>query len=617
MPLRDLKRDTPTRLSAGAWVRLTGVALWLAQSACAADLGHGLQATFSGVATFGTAIRTEDPSPGVLGGASAARVPGTPAGQLSPSSSAGASDLNFSSGQPVSTVLKAMAGLDVHQGNTGLFMRAHAWQDLTLKKSDAAYGNFPNGFKQNVPLSDAGMAPEAQFANLQTMDVFGYTRVDVGGSSELALKLGRQFVNWGNARFFAGGINVINPSNSAAAFRPGALAEESRLPVGMLYGSLQTSEAASLDGFVQYESRTQVLPGCGTFYAQANFAATGCGYVNASGMNDSFGLASGRYIHRVDDVARASSGQFGLSWQLAPTNLDARMRLYAMRYHSRAPSIRVNNATFTNGLDATTAAMIQRLTGPAGSSYALVYPEAIQLLGASFDTKLAPATQVYGELAYRPNQPVNLNATDMITGFLLRAPNSVLNLTKGVNAIPLGGFFDGYDRFKVTTATLGGVQVFPKILGAERVVTTAELGLSHVAGLPSLGTLRYGRSDDFGGAAYTGGAACVDPSIAQKACALDGFVTSMAWGYRLQVAASYSEGAGGAAWTPMLYLAHDVSGYSHDGNFVEGRRVVRPGLRAQWREGYFAEMHYHRSWGGAYNNQVDRDNLTLFAGMRF
>ena len=617
MPGLARSTDASFLFSGKAWVCLAGVGLVLTVPALGADLGHGVEASFSGVATLGTTLRTEDPSPGVLGGASAARVPGTPAGQLTPSSSAGASDLNFSAGRPVSTVLKAMAGLDVHQGNTGVFIRAHAWHDATLKNSDAAYGNFPNGFAQNVPLSDAGMAPQAQFANLQTMDVYGYTRLDVGAASELALKLGRQYVTWGNARFIGGGIHVINPSNAAAATRPGATVEESRLPVGMLYGSLQTSDASRWYGFVQYESRTQVLPGCGTFYAQANYAATGCGYVNASGLSDSVGLASGRYIHRADDVALASSGQFGLSWMLAPVDATTSLRLYAMRYHSRAPSIRVNNATFATGLDATTAAMVQRLTGPAGASYALLYPEAIKLVGASFETKLGPASQLYGELAYRPNQPVNLNATDMITGFLVRAPNSVLNLAKGVNAIGLGGAFDGYDRFKVTTAMLGGVQVFPKTLGAERVVATAELGLSHVAGLPSLGTLRYGRSDDFGGAAYTGGGACSDSSIAQKACAQDGFVTAMAWGYRMQLSASYSEAAWGAAWTPMLYLAHDVSGYSHDGTFLEGRRVVRPGVRAQWREGYFAEMHYLRTWGGAYNTQVDRDTLTLFAGLRF
>ena len=616
---------TPTRYRSTRSLHAVWVPVWLSISAVlwptgawADELGAGVQVSVQGVATFGTSLRTEDPSAEVLGGKSSARVPGAPTGQLAPGSSAGGSDLNFSAGRPLSTVLKAMVGVDLRQQHTGLFVRGNAWHDLTLKNSDRAYGNFPNGFAQNVPLSDAGFAPEAQFANLQWMDVYGYTRLDVGAVSALDVKFGRQYLHWGHSRFFAGGINSINPYNYAAAARPGATGEEARLPVGMLYGKLQSSDASTLDGFVQYESRTHVLPGCGTFYAFANYAATGCGFVNAlPNQTDPSALAQGTYIHRAEDVLAASSGQFGASWQWTPSDTAASVRLYAMRYHSRAPSIRVTNATFASGLDTTQAALLQRLTGPQGARYALMYPEAIQMVGLSFESKSGPARQLYGELAYRPNQPLNLNAADMISAFLTRAPNSALNLAKGVNAIGLGGAFEGYDRFKVTTANLGMIQQIPKLVGAERVMLTAELGLSHVAGLPGVGTLRYGRSDDYGVAAYTGGAACVDASVAQKTCAQDGFVTSMAWGYRLQLVASYSEGLWGAAWMPLLYLAHDVSGYSYDGTFLEGRRVLRPGVRLHWRDGYFAEMHYHRIWGGAYNPQIDRDTLTLFVGMRF
>ena len=586
------------------------------------DWGSGVEAKFEGLVTLGTAIRTEDPSASILGGVSAARVPGTPAGQLAAGSSAGGNDLNFSSGQAVSTVLKAMGSMDLRQQDTGLFLRAKGWQDMALKNNDHAYGNWPNGFTPNARLSDAGFAPEAQFANLQWMDVYGYTQLEVGATSALALSLGRQYVNWGQSKFLAGGVNAINPFNYAAGVRPGAAPEEMRLPVGMLHGQLQTSETSTWDGFVQYESRANVLPGCGTFYSTANFASTGCSFVNAlPGVSDPAALASGRYAHRADDVAVASAGQFGASWKFEPRDVSGSVRLYAMQYHSRAPSIRLNGATFASGLDTTQAALIQRLAGPGATSYALLYPQAIQLLGASFESKLGPTRQVYGEVAYRPNQPLNLNAADLMAAFLSRAPNSALNLAKGVingvNAIGLGASFDGYDRFKVTTASVGAVQVLPKVLAAERLLVTAELGLSHVASLPSADSLRYGRSDDFGVAAYTGGPVCTDTSVAQKACAQDGFVTSLSWGYRMQLSAAYSESAWGAAWTPMLYVAHDVSGYSFDGTFVEGRRVMRPGVRALWRDGYFGEMHYHHTWGGRYNTQIDRSTLSVMGGVRF
>ncbi|WP_408596586.1 DUF1302 domain-containing protein [Limnohabitans sp.] len=618
MKLKKGTQLTALRTAAAGLTCLAGLCMALPLSAGAMDWGSGIQAKFEGLATWGTTLRTEDPSASVLGGVSAARVPGAPAGQLAAGSSAGGNDLNFSSGQAVSTVLKAMGSMDLRQQDTGVFLRAKGWQDTALKTSDHAYGNWPNGFTPNARLSDAGFAPEAQFANLQWMDVYGYTQLDVGATSALALRLGRQYVNWGQSKFLAGGVNAINPFNYAAGVRPGAAAEEMRLPVGMLYGLLQTSDASTWDGFVQYESRANVLPGCGTFYSTANFASTGCGFVNAlPGVSDPTALATGRYAHRADDVAFAGSGQFGLSWKFEPRDMAGHVRLYAMQYHSRAPSIRLNSPTFASGLDTTQAALIQRLTGPGATSYAMQYPEAIQLLGASFESKLDPTRQFYGEVAYRPNQPLNLNAADLMAAFLSRAPNSALNLAKGVNAIGLGGSFDGYDRFKVTTASVGAVQVLPQVLAAERWLLTAELGLSHVASLPSASTLRYGRSDDFGVAAYTGGPVCIDTSVAQKTCAQDGFVTSLSWGYRMQLSAAYSESAWGAAWTPMLYVAHDVSGYSFDGTFVEGRRVMRPGVRVLWREGYFGEMHYHHTWGGRYNTQIDRSTLSVIGGVRF
>jgi hypothetical protein len=74
--------------------------------------------------------------------------------------------------------------------------------------------------------------------------------------------------------------------------------------------------------------------------------------------------------------------------------------------------------------------------------------------------------RVFGELAYRPNQPLNINGTDILTAFLLRAPNSLLQLQKNILAVPAGGSFDGYDRFAVTTLNLGTNKVFPKALGA-------------------------------------------------------------------------------------------------------------------------------------------------------
>src|SRR5207237_9774565 len=124
-----------------------------------------------------------------------------------------------------------------------------------------------------------------------------------------------------------------------------------------------------------------------------------------------------------------------------------------------------------------------------------------------------------------------------------------------------------YDRFAVTTASLGINQGFPGVLGSQRVLFGAELGVSHIANLPDASVIRYGRSEAFGVAAVPG-APCVD-SFPGKTCSLQGFVTNNAWGYRARIASVYSGGPLGATLTPSLSLAHDVRGYSDDGTFLE------------------------------------------------
>jgi hypothetical protein len=587
-------------------------------SAADFTLDNGVQGKVNATVTYGTTYRTEDPDAGLLGPLSSARVPGAPAGRLG--GNAGSSDLNFRKDSRVSSVLKGMADIELKKDNFGIFVRAKAWRDFALTDDLRPYGNFANGYKADAPLSDDGFHAEAKFSNAQIVDAYVFGQVNVGAAAPMTIKVGRQFLSWGSARFVGGGINVINPLDVPGAQRPGALPEESRLPVGMIYANLQNSKSWGLEGFLQLESRSMVLPGCGTFYSAANYAPVGCNYVSVlPTASDPVALANGRYGHRSADVNASDAGQFGLSWRLTPEEMNTDLRLFAMNYHSRAPSIRGYNPNIAGtygALGTGTPPSFSRLTDPNGLQYAMIYPENMQMFAASFESKPAPGTQVFGELAYRPNQAINLNASDLIAAFLQRSPNSALNLAKGVNAIPAGGSFDGYDRFAVTNLSLGATQIFPKQLGAERVVLTGEVGLSNVAGLPDAGTLRYGRSDDFG-LAQVNTLPCADTTIAKLQCAQTGFVTASSWGYRLRLAATYAVPAIGATLTPSIFFAQDVNGYSYDGSFLEGRRTLRSAVRADWGKKYFAEVQLNQIAGGAYNNQSDRDTLTVFGGVNF
>jgi len=594
---------------------LAAALLGFAAAASGAELrfGEDIRADIRGVVTLGTGIRTEDPSPENFGRLAGLRV-GRPGGLTSVNS--GGPDLNFPRGKPYSTPLKGFADIDVHGRTFGAFARLKAWYDYELEDRDHPYGNFPNRFAQNTRLSDEGFASEARFKNAMVMDAYVYGRFALGGERRLDARVGRQTLNWGGSQFFRGGINGINVRDYAAEQRPGAQPEEIRVPVGMFYADLAAGDRWGVEGFVQYESRHDVLNGCGTYYNVATYAPSGCEQANVSTtLNEPQALAAGAFVHRLPDVTARNSGEFGLALRYGVPTIGKQFHLYAINYHSRMFSVRGTNANIAGGF----GNALTRLTSPNGVKYALLYPEDIHLYGFSFDSRLGRATRLFGELAYRPNQPLSINFADLADAFVARNPNSILNRPpsgKSALALPPGATFDAYDRFAVTTASLGVNQGFPGILRSQRVLFAAELGVSHVANLPDASVIRYGRSEAYGVAAVPG-VPCVD-AYPGKTCALQGFVTNNAWGYRARVASVYSGGPLGTTLTPSLTVAHDVRGYSYDGTFIEGRVIVAPALRAEWRRHYFAEVIYTRFTNAApYSMLTDRDNVQIYTGAKF
>ena len=603
---------------------LVAVLLLAALPAGAMDfkLGGDLEGRFDATVTAGTMIRTESPDPDVYGSVAGPSV-GLPAGRLG--LNGGSSDLNFQKNKPISTVFKAVASLELKRSDFGVFLRAMAWDDTELKNGNRLYGNLPNRFAHNTPLSDAGFAPEAKFSNARISDAYAFGKVSLGGDTTLGARVGRQVLSWGVAQMLGGGINVINPLNVAAQLRPGALPEENKIPVGMVSVDFASGKRWGAEAYVQYEFRPALLPGCGSFFLTTPYIATGCGYVSVlPGLTDPSSLASGRYLHRNPDLAAKDSGQYGASLRYSAEGVNTELRAYAMSYHSRTPGLRGTNANIAGA--ATLAAAygsfnpatgaFTRLTDANGARFGLVYAENIHLYGLSFSSRVDPSLRIYGELALRPNQPLNLNTSDEIAAILQRTATTALQLAKNTNAILPGGTFDGYDRYKVTTGTLGVSKLFDKAWAADQLTLTGEFGWSHVSDLPDQGVLRYGRSDLYGVAALNG-QACTDSSAAKKSCAHDGFVSSDAAGFRLRLAASYAGLLLGARLTPSLTFAQDVSGYSYDGGFLKDRQTLLAAIRSEWNGGYYVELQYMMISGGDYNTLVDRDNLSLVVGAKF
>lgn len=589
-----------------AWALTALAASCLQAQAYEFKTEDGLEGKINGVLTFGTQVRAKDPSPDGYSSIPSQYMPGVPRGNLAGQN--GGPDLNFYKGDAISTVLKGVVDVDLKKDRVGLFIRGTAWKDFALGENNVAYGNFPNAFIPNTPLSDRGFASSTKFNNAEIRDVFVYGSTQLDEGKTLSGRLGRQVLNWGGSQLIGGGINAaINPMDLSSQFRPGAQPFEGKLPVGMLSARLAAGTAWSLEGFAAFEHRGTVYPGCGTYFDVASFIATGCDMISFAGASEQQRLATNQYVHRTPDIGPSGMKQVGLSFGFKAEALDTDVKLYALNGPSVLPSYRMTVNNTTPGV-------------PSNSNYGLIYPENVSLFGASFQKRLNPELLTYGELAYRHNQPLSFNASDLLGAFYGRSPASLLALRKNITSIPVGGTFDAYDRFGIVTGSVGVNKVFQKALGADRVAVTAEVGFSHVNGLPSPDMLRFGRGTAYGAAAYVGAngarTACAD-SVPGKTCTTDGYVTRNAWGLRLVASATYPDAIAGATLTPSLLVAKDVKGYSYDGSFSEGRTMVRPSVRAEWDKKYFAELQYHRFSGGRYNLLVDRDYLALVAGLRF
>lgn len=585
-----------------AFLTLTATGLACGHAAAIdVSFGGGLEGQFKGTLSWGSQIRSESPSPQVYSDWPSRSVPGMTRGTLQ--GQVGGSDLNFAKGHPISSVLKAVLDLDLKKDNVGVFLRGRAWHDLVLGQKNVPYGHYPNGYEPNQALNDSGFASSAQFSGIELRDAFVYGQFSGGPGKTLDLRWGRQVLQWGATALHTGGINSgINPVDMASLQRPGALPSEGPLPLGMLSGKWAAGERWSLEGFAAYEARGHVLPGCGTYFDVVSFAPKGCDFASLAGASEQSLLASGNYVHRNPDVRFKNSGQYGVAfgYKLEPWNAD--VKVFAMNTHSALPSLRMT-------VNATTP-------GVRSVNYAMVYPEDVSLLGLSFQKPLAPAVRMFAEVAYRPHQPIGLNAFDVLAGFVSRNPASVVALNKGIGALPVGGSFDAYDRYGVATGSLGVNAVIPRALGADRVVLLAELGISQVKGLPDPSVLRYGRPLPYGAAAFAGGLGCVD-AVPGKTCTTDGYVSPRAWGLKMMASATYANATGGVSWIPSVLVSKDIKGYAHDGAFSEGRMLFRPALRAQLQQNYFAELQYHRYSGGRYNLLTDRDHVTMVAGANF
>ena len=550
-------------------------------------LDNGASARYNLNLSLGTQVRATDPGVDQYSAMASRAVPGVPTGRLT--SMTGGPDLNYEKGQPISTVLKAGFDLDLRQDRWGVFLSGLAWHDWAQGQLSVPYGNYPNQFTPNAPLSDNGFSSSARFSGAQLRELYAQSRTDWDSGATLQTRLGRQLLDWGGSQLTPGGINnAIHPADYAAAVRPGALPTETRLPIGMLHLKLGTGTAWQYEAYWAGESRKAEIPGCGTYFDVSAFTPQGCDFtaVNLTGVTTEQGYYNaGQYIHRNPDID-ATGHHAGISAGYTTEDKRTVLKWYALDTSAGMPSLRitVNRLSFTP-------------PSPLRGSYANLYVDHLRLYGVSFHSQLNATARVFGELTLRPDQVISYSAADLLNAFLVNG--GPIASYRGTAALPVGGTFDAYERFRVHTGSLGASKTTSDVLGAHQLQLLGEWAFSHVSGLPGTELVRFGRPTAYGTAGN------------------EGFVTATATSLRAYAALSYAQWLDNAVVTPSLSLTMDLSGYSFDGLVVQGRRIVRPAVRVEWAKSRFVEYQYNRFSGGNYNLLVDRDYLSIVGGMRF
>jgi hypothetical protein len=373
---------------------------------------------------------------------------------------------------------------------------------------------------------------------------------------------------------------------------------------------------------------------------------SGPGYLDANSTS----------VLSIDHPDPKNSGQWGLALRFPVESLDTEFGLYAMNIHSRTPIL----SGIVSGPGIAASAISTSTVGRNMVGF-WEYPEDIKIYGLSAATTIA-GWSVGAELSLQKDVPVQINGNDLLAagvfgGVAIPGAFDFTVLGRGgpagdrttaarigmvaagqTNALAgSGASLQGYDRYDKTQFQVNGVYLLPALVGATNGVLVAEAGFqwNNVPENDGINT-RYGRSFIYGFASHSKYAAinaiagpgnnnatgdtCANQSVgaalynpSPEGCQNDGFVTDFAWGYRIKASLDYPN-VFESSWTatPSVYFLHDVSGYSLDTQFNEGRKAISLGLRMSLNKVHNLDLNFTTYADSAkYDANRDRDNYSI------
>lgn len=581
--------------------------------------------TTSATVTYGMAKRLDDVEPTLVPFINANSIGvksgNSLGGKNASSQSADDGNLNYDKNATVSRVLKAYGRIQFDLDTWGAVLAAKAWDDFALENDSVRWGNDPNHYRHDKPLSDKGFASRAKFsgASLQAGYLFGRSSV---GDTPVSWRIGAQNFDWGRNVLIGGGLKAVNPYDAPAAFRPGAIPEEILVPIPAIQVATTLTKNLTAEGFVQVANANSVVQPCGTFLSMNDYMQPGCNRLmsgGATGGTDPKRLANGEFVARVGDPHEDSSGQFGLSLKYAFVSLNTVGGLYYFQNNSRTPVIDLIKSSRPGA-----GSGVQPVIGSDpdhNTKYQMEYPRNIRTFGFSTLTQFdALGASMAVEGSYRPNQPIMLNAPDALGPFAAKVADPAVHLLyKDWLATAPGQAWHAWDSREVSQLNINFTKNDIHFAGSTNGSIAFEIAGKWVNDLPDVSLRRYGRITQAGKGVVKGVCSVTSTSnLPDLQCSNNGYVSKEALGATIAGSLTYANvGIDGLSVRGRGAYTYGLRGWSYDGVFNKGASTTTLALDFEYLKRYLMSVSMTNFQGGDYSGWKDRSYVSVNVGVRF
>lgn len=499
---------------------------------------------------------------------------------------------NYDRGDLVSSIFRVSNDLDLNYKNFGAFFRVSSFYDHAIQNKDF-----------NPNLADQRVIRNRLGHDYEIYDAFVRGRFTVLDRN-LGVRVGKQVISLGESTFIPNGLNALNPVDVAKLRTPGAELKEAFLPTQMLQLTYDVTDNLSVELINKFQFRESRPEPNGSYFSTNDFLSPGGSQVLIGAGNDV--EANPVFIRRGEDRKAKHTGQYAIVTRyLAPELNNTEFGFYFANYHNQAPLIAGRSTTLVTSAFGPpgTAEAIAAVGGLANfqaltpqqqqglvlqqrastSEYRAEYAENVRMIGLSFNTLGPYGVALQGEYSYRPNQPLNLVANNILSSLL---GLDGTNFNTGIGPIGSNEDLVGYKRVKMHQLQMTATQTLGRYLGASQIVAVGEAGYTYLD-LPN-GIDFNGTGVDFTTPLATNGANAVSSDL--------GIFTKNSYGYRALVRATYPNAIGAINLSPRVAFQHDLRGTSP--TFTQNTQSATIGITADYQNRVSADLSYTNFFAG-------------------